>query len=419
MGMNITLNTQYLSPFLAPDEMDDARELAFKYLDHIYHSSEEANVKGWVDCNEAAAGLELIKEKAKEIHENADVFILVGVGGSNQAAQAMIEALQVNNKPEIIYAGNTLSAHYLRQVLNKLDGKSIYMNVIAKNFETLEPGSHFRVLRQYMASRYSAEELAKRIIITGTLDSPLHTLAKKHHYQFLSFPLAIGGRFSAFSPVGLLPMAVAGLDITAFLNGGRVAQKELSKKDNNIAISYALARYLLYKKGYQIEVLASFEPQMTYFAKWWIQLFGESEGKDGKGLFPASAIYSEDLHSMGQYMQDGPRHLIETFISIRDPQASVIIKADQDLEDGFDYLNDKDFSFVNHAAEKATLQAHFGGGVPCIQLSVPKLSEEIFGQLYYFFMISCAISGKLLGVNPFDQEGVEAYKHSMFGALGK
>lgn len=377
-------------------------------------------VLGWRTRETSAVQLDVIREKAKEIRENADVFVIVGVGGSNQAARAMIEALDGRTGPEILYLGNTLSPYYIRGVLKKLEGKSVYVDVIAKNFETLEPGSHFRILRQWMKSRYSREEMAKRVILTGTCGSRLEEIAREQGYLFLSFPVPVGGRYSAFTPVCLMPIGAAGLSLDAYLTGMERAARDCQEHpETNPAVRYAAARNLFYDQGYDIEVLTSFEPQYGYLAKWWVQLFGESEGKEKKGIFPTSAIYSEDLHSLGQYMQDGRRNLMETFVSVKNPKASVVIEPDPAFGDGFDYLDGMDMDQINKAAEAATWNAHVSGDVPCMRMTVEEISEETFGELYYYFMVACAVSGRLLGVNPFDQEGVEEYKRSMFAALGK
>lgn len=377
-------------------------------------------VLGWRTLTESAVQFDLMKEKAMEIREKADVFVIVGVGGSNQAARAMIEALKLDRKgPEIIYLGNTLSSYYISKTLEHMEGKSVYIDVIAKNFETLEPGSHFRILRQWMKKRYTKEEMADRIIVTGTIGSCLDEIAKENGYLFLQFPVPVGGRYSAFTPVGLFPIMVAGLDVDAFLNGVTKAMKDCMENPENPAVSYAAARNLLYERGYDIEMLVSFEPQLYYLEKWWIQLFGESEGKEKKGIYPAAAVYSEDLHSMGQYVQDGRRNLIETFLSVKDPKATTVIEPDPDFGDRFDYLDHMDFDQINKAAEKATQEAHAAGGVPCICFQADEIDEEMFGELYCYLMMACAISGKLMKVNPFDQDGVEEYKRSMFKILGK
>jgi len=380
----------------------------------------DPGVKGWLAPLESAVQLNYIKTLAADIRANADVFVLVGVGGSNQAARAVIKAVKPHvNAPEILYAGNTLSAYELADTLAALADKSVYINVIAKNFETLEPGSHFRVLRRYMSKRYSPDELGRRFILTGSRNSRLEEISKEMGCAFLEFPVEIGGRYSAFSPVALLPLAAAGLDIDAYLKGADEMYRHIAETPGNIAVQYAVSRNSLYRQGYTVEQLSVFEPRLYWMAWWWKQLFGESEGKDSKGIFPASAIYSEDLHSMGQYIQDGRRNLIETFIIAENSGASLVLQPEELTADGFDYLDGMDFNEINRAAYLATLEAHSAGGVHCLEISVPCIDEYNFGRLYYFFMAACAISGKLLGVNPFDQEGVEDYKRSMFKKLGK
>ena len=418
--MGVCLDLTKIKGYLEETALNVQREKAAGLCRELLTKVDTDQVLGWRNLELSAVQLELIKRKAEEIRQDADVFVIVGVGGSNQAARAMIEALKDGEGPEIVYLGNTLSPCYISQTLKHMEGKSVYIDVIAKNFETLEPGSHFRILRQWMKDRYTKEEMAKRIIVTGTVGSRLEEIASENGYLFLQFPVPVGGRYSAFTPVGLFPMAVAGLDVDAFLAGVQQAIDDcLEHPADNPATGYAAARNLLYGKGYDIEMLVSFEPQLAFLTKWWVQLFGESEGKDKKGIFPAAAIYSEDLHSIGQYMQDGRRNLLETFISVENPKASALILPDPAFGDRFDYLEGMDFDQVNKAAEAATWNAHADGGVPCIGLRVDEISEETFGEMFYYFMIACAVSGMLMGVNPFDQEGVEEYKRSMFAALGK
>lgn len=418
--MNASIVTKRAEGFINKEAWEKHLVNAAQIGRNLLLDADEEHQLGWRSMDTAAVQLDEMMEKAAEVRADADVFVIVGVGGSNQAARAVIEALQTEKVPEIVYLGNSLSPYYIQRELEKLDGKSVYINVIAKNFETLEPGSHFRVLRRYMSARYDRAEMSKRVILTGTAGSRLEEIAKENGYFFLQFPVAIGGRYSAFSPVGLFPMAVAGLDMAAFQKGVKEAENLCREEpEENPAVRYAAVRNLLYEAGYDIEMLVSFEPQFAFFLKWWIQLFGESEGKDQKGIFPSGAIYSEDLHSMGQYMQEGRRSLIETFLVVQDPKASVIVEADGEFGDGFDYLNGKAFAQINHAAEIATLQAHEEGGVPCIQFVLKDISEETFGNLFYFFMFGCAVSGRLMGVNPFDQDGVESYKRSMFQLLGR
>lgn len=379
-----------------------------------------ADVLGWMDCAEATEGcVQAVKEKAAEWREMADTLVVVGVGGSNQAARGVIDALGTQGGLDVIWAGNTLSAWELSRILQSLEGRSVAMHVIAKNFETLEPGSHYRVLRNWMEQRYGAEEMARRVVLTGTEGSRLHEMAKERGHLFLPFPKPIGGRYTAFTAVGLLPIAAAGLDIDAYLQGGLDMQTLIAAQDDNPAFRYAAWRNALLADGFDTEMLVSFEPRFERLARWWRQLFGESEGKDGKGIFPAYSMYSEDLHSIGQYVQGGPRRLMETFVCVEEDGACVPVPADRASRDGFDYLEGRDFTFINRAAQKATLQAHSEGGVPCARFIVERADEYAFGQLYYTFMAACAVSGCLLGVNPFDQEGVENYKRSMFAILGK
>lgn len=417
MGTRIDLSRA--ESYLDAKELKEARTRAAAICRALYEKEDKDKVLGWRTEEASVMQLEEIRAKAEEIRREADVFVIVGVGGSNQAARAVIEALPRTKGPEIVYLGNTLSPYTIRRTLEEMEGKSVYIDVIAKNFETLEPGSHFRILRQWMGSRYGREEMARRIIVTGTKGSRLEEIAKENGYLFLQFPVPVGGRYSAFTPVGLLPIAAAGLDVEEYLAGMATAQKDCRENEDNLAVRYGAVRQLLYRRGYDIEMMVSFEPRYGFFAKWWVQLFGESEGKEKRGIFPTASIYSEDLHSIGQYMQDGRRNLIETFVSVKDPGASVVVEACPEYKDGFDYLDGMDFAEINRAAEKATWEAHASGGVPCIRFEVDRASERSFGELYYYFMAACAVSGELMGVNPFDQEGVEEYKRSMFAALGK
>lgn len=380
-----------------------------------------ADSQGWLDTEEWAGeeNIKRLEEIAKEIRENADAFVLIGVGGSNNAARSVIEALKKDDAPEIIYAGNTLSPYALNQMLKRLKGKSVYIDCIAKNFETLEPGSSFRILREYMESEYGKEESAKRTIAVGTTGSSLEKLCEKYGYTFLEFPLNVGGRYTAMTNVGLLPMAVAGIDISELVKGARDMQIRVHEEsaEKNIAYQYACLRNLYYKEGYRVEMLSSFEPQFRFFYKWWIQLFAESEGKDNKGVFPVAGEFSEELHSVGQFIQDGSPIMFETFLDVKKQNASLIVEPDE-KEDYFDYLDGKDFWEINKAAYYATVAAH-SKKLPCLTIEVDELDAYHFGQLFYFFQFACYLSCKIMGVNPFDQPGVEAYKKWMFEALGK
>ena len=379
-----------------------------------------ADTLGWKDVMHWASPrmLDSLVQKADEVRKNADVFVLIGVGGSNQAARAVMKVMPDVQGPEIIYMGNTLSPYDVNKALEQIRGKSLYINVIAKNFETLEPGVTFRLLRTYLEEVYG-EKACERIIATGTPGSHLHEIATQNGYAFLIFPPDTGARFGTMSDVGLFPPAVAGVDIRSLAAGALDMQKELEQAPpkENLAHRYACMRNLLHQKGYTLEMLTFFEPRLRYFSKWWMQLFAESEGKDGKGLFPVSSECTEDLHWVGQFVQCGSPLLFETFLTVDDPQAEVPIPHSS-IDDGFGYLDGKTFSLLNKAAEDATLRAH-SERLPCIKLSIPVINEYYLGQLFYFFQYSCYISATILGVNPFDQPGVEAYKAAMFRNLGK
>ncbi|WP_407308050.1 glucose-6-phosphate isomerase [Desulfosporosinus sp. SB140] len=420
--MKVELDLTRVSTFISQDEIYDSiekhRELIKKVLKA---STEDQDNLGWVNLSSVANEQLIIeiKEKADEIREKADVFVLIGVGGSNQGARAVIESMGDNNV-EIIYAGNNLSPQSINRIISKLSDKSVYVNVIAKNFSTLEPGITFRVLRNYLEQRYGATGAAKRIIATASLNnSSLEILGKEKGYTLLPFPMDVGGRFSVLSSVGLLPIAVAGIDIDDLLKGAKDIKEEIQsrKPENNSAVLYGVIRNILLQKGYNLEILAFFEPLLSYFSKWWVQLFGESEGKDGKGIYPTACSFTEDLHSLGQYIQEGQRMLFETFINLENPGAFYKIPHEETDSDGFQYIDSQDFTFLNKTAYNATLKAHTEGGVPCLVLNIPELSSYYMGQLFYFFQYACYISASLLGVNPFNQPGVEAYKNVMFSAL--
>ena len=373
------------------------------------------NVDDWAG-SEALASLEQL---AAEVRQTADTFVLVGVGGSNNAARAVIKGLPSDGKMSVLYGGNTLSPYDINKLLGELENKSFYINVIAKNFETLEPGSGFRILRHRMEALYGRDGAANRIICTGTRGSYFEELCRKEGYRFLTFPETIGGRYSALCDVGLFPMAVAGINIRQLVAGAKDMQNRLltAKGTDNPALYYAAVRNLLYTAGYRIEMLAAFESRFRYFAKWWIQLFAESEGKDGKGLYPVFAEYSEDLHSVGQFVQEGTPVIFETFLEIRNQDACCVLSTDH-VDDRFGYLDGTDFWDINKSAYEATVSAH-SWILPGFRLRVDNLDAYHFGQLFYFFFFSCYLSAVLLGVNPFNQPGVEAYKQGMFTALGK
>ena len=381
-----------------------------------------ADSLGWLDTKKWAGEQVLaeIESLAAEIRKKADVLIVIGVGGSNNAARAVERAL-VPRGTRLVYAGNTLSPYEMNALLAELEGHEIYLDCIAKNFETLEPGAAFRILREYLIRRCGAKEAASRICCTGTPGSPLETLCTKENWRFLPFPPDIGGRYTALSCVHLLPLAVAGADIRALARGAAAMEERLRHEPaaENIALRYAAARSLCRENGMRAEMLVSFEPRLRWFYLWWQQLFAESEGKDGKGLLPCTGEFSEQLHSVGQYIQDGDHLLFETFLDIREQgKGDSLVFAPSATADGFGYLDGKDLWQVNKADLAATRAAH-SETLPCLTLTMERLNEENFGELFYFFEFSCYLSAGMLGVNPFDQPGVEAYKQRMFRALDR
>jgi len=374
---------------------------------------------GWLDVYGVAAQgvLSKIKCLAQAIRNNGQVFVVIGVGGSIQGARAAIRLIG-DKKIKVIFAGNSLSAADMHGIIAEIQDKSVYCNVIAKNAKTLEPGVAFRILRDFMHYKYGPLEASKRIIATGTEHTDrLWDISKEIECEFLPFPDDVGGRYSVLSAVGLLPIAVAGIDIEDLLKGAdSIKQYVYASPYDNDVLTYAAARNILYRSGKKIEILAYFQPSLCYFAKWWVQLFGESEGKDNKGIYPTHLSYSEDLHSLGQYVQDGEKTIFETFIKLSNMGADFAIPSSL-IEDGFGHLDGKGLNDLNLAAYSGTVTAHRKGGIPVIEMEVPEFNAYYVGQLFYFFMFACYYSGVLLGVNPFDQPGVESYKQCMLDFL--
>ncbi len=379
-----------------------------------------ADSQGWLDTEKWAGEEEIsrIEKLAAQIRAENDTFVLVGIGGSNNAARSVIEALQRPGTPRIVYAGNTLSPDALSRMIGSLKGRAVYVDCVAKNFETLEPGASFRLLRGYLYDRYGVRA-AEHIAAVGTAGGALEAFCADNGYRFLEFPYDIGGRYAAVSSVGLLPMAVAGIDIRELVRGAHDMQVRLhaGAAEDNIAYQYACLRNLFYGRGYRVEMLAGFEPRLRWFYKWWIQLFAESEGKENKGIFPAAGEYSEDLHSVGQFVQDGSPILFETFLDVRERQDSLPAESDG-RTDHFGYLDGRDFWEINKAAYRAAVAAH-SEKLPCLTLRIGSIDAYHFGQMFYFFEFACYLSCKIMGVNAFDQPGVEAYKKRMFEALGR
>ncbi len=370
-----------------------------------------------------------IKKAAEKIKNDTDVLIVIGIGGSYLGARAAIEFLKgpfynnlKGNAPEIYFAGNSISGSYLNDILALCRGKRVSLNIISKSGTTTEPAVAFRVLRKYLEEQYGEKEAAARIYCTtDRAKGTLKQLADEKGYECFVVPDDVGGRFSVLTAVGLLPIAAAGADIDALMKGAAIASAEYNVKDidKNPCYQYAAIRNVLYRKGKAVEMLVSYEPRFTMMAEWYKQLFGESEGKDNKGIFPASVTFSTDLHSMGQYIQDGSRMLFETVVTIGDTGSDLIIEKEENDGDGLNFLAGKPMSFVNEKAFQGTVLAHTDGGVPNLVINIDKADEENLGKLIYFFEKACAISGYVLGVNPFDQPGVESYKKNMFPLLGK
>ncbi|MFC0523916.1 glucose-6-phosphate isomerase [Pontibacillus salicampi] len=407
-----------------------------KLAHHALHEKTGAgnDFLGWVDLpsNYDKEEFNRIQQSAEKIKSDSDVLLVIGIGGSYLGARAALEMLnhsfynqlrkEQRNTPEIIFVGNSISAPYMRDLFDLLEGKDVSINVISKSGTTTEPAIAFRVFRDYIEKKYGKEEARKRIYATTDRQKgALKTLAEEEGYESFVIPDDVGGRFSVLTAVGLLPIAASGISIEDMMQGAQAAQEQLADSDidHNPAYQYAAVRNVLHNKGKTIEMLVNYEPALQYFAEWWKQLFGESEGKDQKGIFPASANFSTDLHSMGQYVQDGRRDLFETVIHVETPTKDITIEEDEQNLDGLNYLAGKTVDYVNEKAFEGTLLAHTDGQVPNLILHVPTLDAYTFGYMVYFFEKACAISGYLLGVNPFDQPGVEAYKKNMFALLGK
>ncbi len=388
---------------------------------------------GWLDLpvNYDKKEFEAVKDAAKRIREMADVLVVIGIGGSYLGAKATIDALTDSfynlkagdkKEPVILYAGNNMSGVYLKQLVDYLKNKEVCLNVISKSGTTTEPAIAFRVLKNLVEEKYGKDEAKKRIFATtDKARGALKELATKEGYETFIIPDDVGGRYSVLTPVGLLPIAVAGIDIDELMSGAAEAREEYASTDvmKNECYKYAVLRNVLYNKGKATELMVDYEPCMLYVSEWWKQLFGESEGKDNKGIFPASVHFSTDLHSMGQYIQEGRRNIFETVLHIESFEEDMPIYEDEENLDGLNYLAGKTFNYVNESAFQGTLLAHYDGGVPNIVLHLDKLDERSFGKLLYFFEKACGISAYMLGVNPFDQPGVEAYKKNVFAILEK
>lgn len=425
--MTVTVNRKYVDEFVEQVELaalTDFVEAGHKKIHDKTGAGSE--FLGWLDWPSKMDSKELarLEKTAQKLREKADVLVVIGIGGSYLGTKAVQDLLRPAfhlSGVEVVFAGHNISGKYLQDLLAYMDGKSVALNVISKSGTTTEPAIAFRILRNWMTDQYG-EEAAERIVVTtDERAGALRKTADEAGYTSFVIPDDVGGRYSVLTPVGLLPLAVAGIDIQTLLKGAEQAENILSSSalEENDAYLYAAYRQILNMRGYSVEVFASFEPAMAGINEWWKQLFGESEGKQGKGVFPASVIYSTDLHSMGQYLQDGRRMLFETMISFTEDQTETAIPFEENDGDGLNYLVDKTLHQVNQTAMEATAMAHVEGGVPILALEVPKLDAFHTGYLLYFFMKACAMSAYLSGVNPFDQPGVEQYKQNMFELLGK
>lgn len=393
--------------------------------------NDENNFLGWIELptNYDKAEFKRIKEAAKRVQENSEVFVVIGIGGSYLGARAVIEALTntfynyaKRETPQILFAGNNISPNYLTDLIDLIGDRDFSVNVISKSGTTTEPAIAFRVFREILENKYGIEEARKRILVTtDKAKGALKELSDEEGYETFVVPDNIGGRYSVLTAVGLLPIAVAGIDIDALMQGAKYAEDKYADSDlkYNECYQYAVVRNLLYRMDKNIEILVNYEPKLHYFTEWWKQLFGESEGKDGKGVFPTGVDFSTDLHSMGQYIQDGRRNLFETVINVVNTAADIPLKEEEGNLDGLNYLAGKTMDFVNKKAMEGTIQAHVDGRVPNVLINIEKLDEKTIGHLIYFFELACAMSGNILGVNPFNQPGVEEYKKNMFKLLGK
>lgn len=431
----ISLDCSKVKDFVTNEDIKNIESALISAHNTLTSKTGEGNdFLGWINLpfDYDKEEFERIKSAAQRIKKDSEVLIVIGIGGSYLGAKAAIDMLSNNfynlisrekrNAPQIIFAGNSISASYLSQLLEYVKDKDFSLNVISKSGTTTEPAIAFRVFKNLLEEKYGKNGAKNRIYATtDKYKGALKSLSDKEGYETFVVPDDIGGRFSVLTAVGLLPIAVSGADIDELMKGAQSAQKLYEECDlyKNDCYMYAALRNVLYNKGKTTEIMVNYEPRLHYFAEWWKQLYGESEGKDGKGIFPAAVDFSTDLHSMGQYIQDGKRILFETVLNIEECDDDIVIRKTEDNIDNLNFLAGKSVSFVNNKAFLGTLLAHNDGGVPNIVINIPKISEYYLGQLIYFFEKACGISGYMLGVNPFNQPGVEAYKKNMFALLGK
>lgn len=435
MAKGISLDLSKLSPYVGEHEISYMAEMV-KSAHNTLHNKTGAgsDFLGWVDLPVDYDKEEFarIQKAADKIKKDSDALIVIGIGGSYLGARAAIEMLnhsfynvltkERRKSPLILYVGNNISSTYMADLLEAIEGMDISVNVISKSGTTTEPALAFRIFKDYMEKKYGKEEAKGRIFATtDKAKGALKSLSDAEGYETFVIPDDVGGRYSVLTAVGLLPIAVSGVNIDEMMQGAADAREAYASEDlaNNDCYKYAAARNVLYNKGKVTEILVNYEPALHYFGEWWKQLYGESEGKDNKGLFPAAVDFSTDLHSMGQYIQEGRRNIFETVLNIEKPRKEVMVESSAENIDGLNFLAGKTMDFVNKKAFQGTLLAHNDGGVPNIVVNIPEISAYYFGYMVYFFEKACGISAYLLGINPFDQPGVEAYKKNMFALLGK
>ena len=428
--MSVKLNTRYLQGFVNDADVEAIAPEVDAAVELLNSRTGAGNdFLGWLDLpvDYDKDEFERIKKAAQKIRSDSDVLVVIGIGGSYLGARAAIEFCKSQNrnlteKPQIVFAGNTLSSASLAEAVKLCDGKDFSVNVISKSGTTTEPTIAFRVFKELLEKKYGKDEAAKRIYsTTDKARGTLKELSDREGYQTFVIPDDVGGRYSVLTAVGLLPIAVAGIDIDKMMKGAADARQAFSAGDvnTNDCYKYAAMRNILYRKGKSVEMMISYEPDYTMMNEWFKQLYGESEGKCGKGLFPSSAVFSTDLHSLGQYVQEGERLMFETVVTFNKPKEELIIGFDEENGDGFNFVAGQSVDYVNKKAFLGTVLAHTDGGVPNMILEIDEMNEYDFGYLVYFLEKACAVSGYILGINPFDQPGVESYKKNMFALLGK
>ncbi len=431
--IDIKFSYQNALNFVSEEKVQSYQQQIDDSFQSLYNKTGQGNdFLGWIDLPENTSddSIEKIEQLAATIRSKSEIFVVIGIGGSYLGSRAVIDALshhflQLKNdkNPVILYAGQNISEDYLNDLLEILDKKEYSITVISKSGTTTEPAIAFRVLKNHLEKKYGKEEARKRITaITDSEKGALKQLSNEEAYETFVVPDDVGGRYSVLTPVGLLPIAVAGFSIRELLEGAKKMKNYLTEStaiDDNPVSAYAAVRNALYESGKTTEIMVNYEPRLFYFTEWWKQLYGESEGKEQKGIFPAGVGFTTDLHSMGQYIQEGLRNIFETVLSVEKPGSKLTVPHDDKNLDGLNYIAGKPLHEVNHQAETGTTLAHLDGDVPNLRIEIPEITADILGQLIYFYEMACAVSGYILGVNPFDQPGVEAYKKNMFALLGK